>query len=132
MPRGKAPDIKLTKIQRRSLENLRLQLEDYANEHSRAFKSYRVEQGKTRLNDEYHYMSLLKLKAILLAADGLKNREIANLIEMSEKTIGKWRNDFFEILSRKDLDPRSIKDFFWFLDNTVELILEGYTSPLSK
>ena len=77
-------------------------------------------------------MSLLKLKAILLAADGLKNREIANLIEMSEKTIGKWRNDFFEILSRKDLDPRSIKDFFWFLDNTVELILEGYTSPLSK
>jgi hypothetical protein len=90
MPKGKATSLALTKLERRALENLRVFLEERSNEHTRLIAKYWNGRSNYARSDESYFMSILKLKAILLAADGLKNRQISQQLEISEHSIGRW------------------------------------------
>jgi hypothetical protein len=63
---------------------------------------------------DHHYMPIIKLKAVLLAADGKNNREIADALEISQHTIGKWRTEFLYYLSRVDLPFDRIPGYFLY------------------
>ena len=126
MPKGKARPIALTKIQRRALINLMPDLEERSDENTRFWGKYIVERGITSKHDERYYMPILKLKAIILAADGKNNVEISHALEISQPTIGRWRNEFNYILSRDDLPFERITHYFLFDYNPVGHILAGH------
>jgi transposase len=42
------------------------------------------------------YRDVVRARAILLAAEGLENQEIAGLIGMPRQLVSKWRKRFFE------------------------------------
>lgn len=42
------------------------------------------------------YCDVVRAKAILLAAKGLSNKEIAQRIDMGRQNVSKWRKRFFE------------------------------------
>lgn len=123
MSRGKAAQICLRKIERRALENLMTLLEDISQKHTKTFGGFIVKRRKVKKSDEVYHIPLLKLRAILLAADGKTNREIATQIEMSEHTVGRWRKEFIDILSRDDLPFDRIKGYFRYNHKPVENVI---------
>ncbi|QGM99951.1 helix-turn-helix domain-containing protein [Methylocystis parvus] len=123
MPNGKAYKINLRKIERRALLNLMTTLEERANQYSKAFGKSILKEGKVRKSDEVRNIAILKLKAILLASDGKTNRCIAKEIEMSEHSVGRWRKEFFEILSRDDLPFERITGYFHYDSNALEEVI---------
>ena len=42
------------------------------------------------------YFEVVRAKAILLAAEGLQNKQIGKRLEMPRQIISKWRKRFFE------------------------------------
>ena len=42
------------------------------------------------------YYKVIRAKAILLAADGLENKQIGERLELPRQIISKWRKRFFE------------------------------------
>jgi Homeodomain-like domain len=114
MSKGKAAELPLTRLERRALENYLPILEDYSNERAAYLVQFDVAKGKTGLYGDRHYMPIIKLKAILLAADGLSNKEISARLEVSQHTVGKWRADFLYVLPRTDYPFERIKDFFLY------------------
>jgi hypothetical protein len=114
MSKGKAASIRLTRLERRALENYFIKLENHSDERGRYLAKYHKLNGKKGWYSDRHYMPIIKLKAILLAADGLTNKEISNKLEISQHTVGEWRNDFAYVLSRTDLPFERIKDFFLY------------------
>ena len=42
------------------------------------------------------YFEVIRAKAILLAAEGMENKEIGERLEMPRQIISKWRKRFFE------------------------------------
>jgi ATP/maltotriose-dependent transcriptional regulator MalT len=89
MPHGKAVSLPLTKIERRALENLRYFLEEQLDDYNKRFSNMTIRGRIFVSRDESNYLPLLKLKAILLAADGNSNQNIANQLEISAHTVGK-------------------------------------------
>lgn len=122
MPKGKAVAIVLAPYMRLLLEKQLEQLEQYVDDRA-AFHAQYKKTGKTPQYEEADVFPLLRLKAILLAADGQSNRQIADELEVSQHTIGKWRNNFSYILSRKDLPPQAIAEFFLYTEKPVAGIL---------
>jgi Homeodomain-like domain len=123
VPHGKATSIVLKKIERRALENLLFLLEDRLNDHTQMFGVYIVRECRISLSDDNYVLPLLKLKAILLSADGLSNKEIAKQLEVSAHPIGRWRTEFAEILSRDDLPFDRIKGYFCYNYLPVENVI---------
>jgi hypothetical protein len=111
MPRGKAPAIVLSPYLRGLLAKERDHLEQRVDSEAAFWAEYRLKH-KISHYGEHQVYALLKIKAILLAADGLKNKQIADRLEVSQPTIGKWRTDFAYILSREDLHIDRIPAFF--------------------
>ena len=56
----------------------------------------RDELSKTALRQTGAMRDTLRERIILLAADGLKNQEIAQTLGTSGKTVGKWRRRFHQ------------------------------------
>jgi transposase len=53
------------------------------------------------------YRDVIRAKIILLAADGLRNDEIATRVALSRQIVSKWRQRFFrERLAGLDEEPR--------------------------
>ena|ERR1700693_4800274 len=123
MPRGKATAIRLTKMERRALENYMIKLEAYSTKEASYLYARKKEISKSVKYTDRHYMPIIKLNAILLAADGLNNTQIAEKLEVAPHTIGVWRNDFWYILSRTDLPFERIKNFFLSTD-TINRVLD--------
>ena len=121
MARGKAASIGLTKLERRALENLRILFEDISDNHTKMFGAFFIKTRKTTKDNDVYHLPLLKIKAILLASDGITNREIADEIQMSAHTIGKWRKEFIYILSRDDLPFERIKGYFRYNHLPVDM-----------
>lgn len=42
------------------------------------------------------YFEVVRAKVILLASEGLENKEIANRVDMPRQIVSKWRKRFFE------------------------------------
>lgn len=126
MSKGKAVRIVLTGHVRAILETERNKLEGAADREAAFFAKVRGVSRKIGRYEETHVLALLRIKAILLAADGHKNKEIADQLEVSQHTVGKWRRDFAYILSREDLPVQRIAEFFWYIENPVRGVLQEF------
>jgi len=111
MPHGTAVPIPITKLERRALDNLRFFLEKQLDEYNKTHGHIKIRGRIYVPRDDSNYIPLLKIKAILLSADGNTNREIADQLQVAH-TVGKWRNEFHYILSRDDLPFNRIKGYF--------------------
>jgi FixJ family two-component response regulator len=126
MPKGKAKPIVLSGYLRQLLEAEREEIEENVDEY--AASRARLKNRGRRLNrkDEERVLVLLRFKAILLAANGWNNKKISDELEISQHTIGKWRRDFSYILSREDLPPQRIIEYFYYITNPVRSVLHEF------
>jgi len=60
------------------------------------------------------YRDVIRAQVILLAADGLENKEIGKKLNLPRKTVSKWRKRFFYKRQRGLVDePRAGRPFFF-------------------
>jgi DNA-binding NarL/FixJ family response regulator len=62
------------------------------------------------------YKDVIRAKAILMAAEGMENKEIGEKLNLPRKTVSKWRKRFFCKRERGLVDrPRAGRPFFFSL-----------------
>ena len=83
----------------------------------------RDELSKTALRQTGAMRDTLRARIILLAADGLKNQEIAQTLGTSGNTVGKWRRRFVE-KGKTGLndDPRPGRTRIYGADKIEEIV----------
>ena len=60
------------------------------------------------------YRNVIRAQVILLAAEGLENKEIGERLNLPRKTVSKWRKRFFYKRQRGLVDePRAGRPFFF-------------------
>ncbi len=62
------------------------------------------------------YKDVIRAKAILMAAEGMENKEIGEKLNLPRKTVSKWRKRFFYKREKGLVDrPRAGRPFFFSL-----------------
>lgn len=62
------------------------------------------------------YRDVIRAKAILMAAEGMENKEIGEKLNLPRKTVSKWRKRFFYKREKGLVDrPRAGRPFFFSL-----------------
>ena len=62
------------------------------------------------------YKDVIRAKAILMAAEGMENKEIGKKLNLPRKTVSKWRKRFFYKREKGLVDrPRAGRPFFFSL-----------------
>lgn len=123
MPKGKAAPIILSGYVRQLIESERDKLENIADSEAVFHARFGIDLRKIPRYEETRVYVLLRVKAILLAANGFNNRAIADQLQITPHTIGKWRRDFAYLLSREDLPKQQIIQYFWYIQNPVDGVL---------
>jgi len=60
------------------------------------------------------YRNVIRAQVILLAAEGMENKEIGEKLNLPRKTVGKWRKRFFYEREQGLTDkPRAGRPFFF-------------------
>lgn len=60
------------------------------------------------------YKDVIRAQIILLAAEGMENKEIGKKLNLPRKTVSKWRKRFFYELKQGLVDkPRAGRPFFF-------------------
>ena len=60
------------------------------------------------------YRDVIRAQVILMAAEGLENKEIGKKLSLPRKTVSKWRKRFFDERERGLVDkPRAGRPFFF-------------------
>lgn len=68
------------------------------------------------------YRDVIRAQVILLAADGLENKEIGKKLNLPRKTVSKWRKRFFYKRQRGLVDePRDGRPFFFPPEEVAEI-----------